>query len=383
VAGPRPASVMRFAAAAQRDGARMPSAKSTPAPDPAWRPMFPTAAGGANAYLRQPAPVGVAPVVIEDGHTAAKSAGRKHRRADTDHAMVRSPSHGGVTVEQAALVKKFNDAMNLTVECSDLYHTKVFAKEANTAPKSTRKSAGGGLVNPWEVSKHQFQSMKSWRASDVKEGDLFYIAVPLPALTRGSIEDVVTRCRAHLTRVKKLLITTPNTARHRRWFLHDCHNNVLPRIIAKLADIAKFIAKHGESEVQTAVSLLLGATARATQPFGFGGSPSPQRGGGVGGGVPLLHSGNFLDVHHHLKAYFAMSPSSRKQQQTGAVTTRGSPGAYHSDGDSDLLSPGLRAQVQRWTTHRPRATVSESDASTVSGIESDAFTDALGDSMSD
>jgi hypothetical protein len=144
------------------------------------------------------------------------------------------------------------------------------------------------LRNPWGpiVKKQQ---AKSWAVKDLKEGDLFYFAVPFNELSRSSIECVLERLRRHAAAMKRTFVTTPHTARGRRWLVYDQIHNVLPGIEELLRTVQDLLGDYGDENVRFPVFLFREKEMHL--------------------GERALHCGNLVEVVDQVSFYFSQNPA--------------------------------------------------------------------------
>jgi hypothetical protein len=194
------------------------------------------------------------------------------------------------------------------------------------------------LRNPWGpiVKKQQ---TKSWAVRDLKEGDLFYFAIPFDELSRTSVECVIERLRRHSAALKRIFVTTPQSAKGRRWLIYDLMNNVLPSIEGLLRKVHDLLGDYGDDNVRFPVFLFREKEMHL--------------------GERALHCGNLTDVVDQVTFYFTQNPieifgapddaqaitrleERLRELTTSGVNTRlpdsddeGGHGALSSDSDGD------------------------------------------------
>ena len=152
------------------------------------------------------------------------------------------------------------------------------------------------LKNPWS-NVVMSQSVKSWSVRDLQEGDLFYFAIPFDGLTQFAVETVTEKARRHVTHLKKKLITTPQSEKGRRWLLHDCTVNVMPKVLHVLAELQHVVSQHGESNVRFPVFLFREKEMHL--------------------GERAIHPGNLVQVVEQVRFYFAQQAEEVLRLATG------------------------------------------------------------------
>lgn len=142
------------------------------------------------------------------------------------------------------------------------------------------------LRNPWEkvVKKDR---LRSWAVADVREGDLFYFAIPFEDLTVQSVESVRRMAQKHQGVCKRLLVVTPHKQRGRKWLLQDLLDNILPSCIELLEMLGSYLDTHGDTTVRFPVFLFREKEIHA--------------------GERAVHSGNLRDVLEQVRYYFDQS----------------------------------------------------------------------------
>ena len=125
-------------------------------------------------------------------------------------------------------------------------------------------AAGGGLVmrqqkpkhyNPWDP-KPVARDRACWTVDVIKEGDLFFFSLPLQTVTSSVVEAILAKSERHTTALRKLLITTPQKEKGRRYFLHDMVNAVMPQTQTLLRRLHALLEQHADGHVQMALSAL-------------------------------------------------------------------------------------------------------------------------------
>lgn len=183
---------------------------------------------------------------------------------------------------------KFNSSFQLTLQLAECYAKKQ-RDEAMFVP------TGDGFVvraqnlkNPWN-SLVQRPSLRSWTVKDVADGDLFYFAIPFDDLNERSVSIVMEKAKRHLTHTKKSMVTAPQHAKGRRWFLYDSLNFIMPRTIKILEELRQMSRDHGDSNLRFPVFLFREKEMHL--------------------GERCLHPGNLIEVMDQVKFYFSQRPS--------------------------------------------------------------------------
>lgn len=188
----------------------------------------------------------------------------------------------------AVAFDKFNSSFQLTLQLAELYCKKK-RDEAMFVPTNDGFAVRAQkLKNPWGPLV-QKPSLRSWTVKDVQDGDLFYFAIPFDDLNERSIGIVMERGRRHMAFLKRSVITTPQTAKGRRWFLYDSLNFVLPRCLAALEEMMHLATNHGDANLRFPVFLFREKEMHL--------------------GERCLHPGNLLEVLDQVKFYFQQNPA--------------------------------------------------------------------------
>ena len=143
------------------------------------------------------------------------------------------------------------------------------------------------LLNPWGPIVKK-QRLRSWTVQDMKEGDLFYFAIPFDDLKIFALDTVLDRAKRHMANLKKNFITTPQTAKGRRWFLNDMMANVMPKAIEFLGELRSYVEKHGGDNVRFPLFLFREKEMHL--------------------GERALHPGNLVEVTEQIRFYFSQTP---------------------------------------------------------------------------
>lgn len=98
-------------------------------------------------------------------------------------------------------------------------------------------------------------SARAWSIKELQEKDLFYFYIPYTQLTVGALQYTRRRAEEHSCRMKKLFAITPQSARARRWMLHDLLANIMPGTIHALSQFIQWFCSHGEDKVKFAILL--------------------------------------------------------------------------------------------------------------------------------
>eukprot|EP00658_Telonema_sp_P-2_P080994 TRINITY_DN8178_c0_g1_i6.p1 TRINITY_DN8178_c0_g1~~TRINITY_DN8178_c0_g1_i6.p1 ORF type:complete len:348 (+),score=89.30 TRINITY_DN8178_c0_g1_i6:241-1284(+) len=171
------------------------------------------------------------------------------------------------------------------------YYSKGGAEEPTYVPTADGYMVRASqLRNPWDrvVKKDR---LRSWAVADVKEGDLFYFAIPFEELTLSAVDAVRGMARKHMGVCKRLLVVTPHKQRGRKWLLQDLLDNILPACVELLDELSSYLDTHGETTVRFPVFLFREKEIHA--------------------GERALHSGNLGDVMDQVKYYFEQSEAEK------------------------------------------------------------------------
>lgn len=190
--------------------------------------------------------------------------------------------------EMAIAYDKFDSAFKLTIQFAEHYAKKDRDEEVYRPTPDGFVVRQEKLRNPWgRIVKKQ--RLKSWSVRDLKEGDLFYFAIPFDELRSFAVDSVLEKARRHLAQVKKMFITTPQVAKGRRWFLYDMINNVMPAIINVLAELQLLVNNHGGDNVRFPLFLFREKEMHL--------------------GERALHTGNLVEIVEQVKFYFSQNPA--------------------------------------------------------------------------
>lgn len=147
---------------------------------------------------------------------------------------------------------------------------------------------------------------KTWTLDTLREGDLFFFSVPLPALNSFALEQIRLRAIRHLQHVKKSFIITPQSAKDRRWFLFDMLNHIMPGVVHALTQLLELFQTHGDENVKFPIVMF---RERELQESGGGHSMNELD--------DALHSGNLLEVLDQVLFYFQNYEKSRNNTMQG------------------------------------------------------------------
>lgn len=190
--------------------------------------------------------------------------------------------------EMAFAYDRFDSAFQLTLQFAQ-YYSKHKQSKPNYEPTNDGFVVRSKkLKNPWGPIVTR-ETHKSWTVKDLKEGDLFYFAVPFDQLRATSMNAIVEKARRHLVHVKKELVTTPHAAKGRRWFLYDEVNNVMPAIVDTLLELTRLVSDHGGDNVRFPLFLFREKEMHL--------------------GERAIHSGNLVEVVDQVHYYFSQNPS--------------------------------------------------------------------------
>jgi hypothetical protein len=214
-----------------------------------------------------------------------RAASRGMNAASTRH---RDPVTPAERQQVAFAYDRFDSAFKLTRQLSRYY-----AQTEQRQPKYEATPDGfvvrqQQLRNPWGpvVKKQQ---VKSWSVKDMKEGDLFYFAVPFDELSRAAIECVLERTRRHTAALKRAFVTTPQTAKGRRWLIYDLMHHVIPGTEAALQKIHSLLGDYGDENVRFPVFLFREKEMHL--------------------GERALHCGNVMEIVDQVDFYFKQHPA--------------------------------------------------------------------------
>jgi hypothetical protein len=183
------------------------------------------------------------------------------------------------------------------------------APRRSGSPSASVRSAAAPVAkmqNPWAAVKRSFSDPKRWDASAVEEGDLFYFAIPLQALTVTVVDAVIAKARGHLRAVKKALAVAPHNQKNRRHFLDEMFHTIMPGIIARLLRLSKFLVSCTEAHVQMALTVLPSVVSSISR---------------SGGHDKVVDCGNLINVVDYLSHYF-----SKQTGIPGIIAASGSSG---------------------------------------------------------
>lgn len=201
---------------------------------------------------------------------------------------------------------KFDSAFKLVLHFSKYYDKK--------ADREGGGAAGGGgsasgvylptadgymvrqtqLKNPWAKIVKRRRAL-SWAVGDVKEGDMFYFAVPYDELSLRAVESLISALRRHMASTKKALVITPHAAKGRRSLLYDLQENVLPQTMDLLERLASLLDSRGEGTVRFPIFLFREREIHV--------------------GERCLHSGILPQIMGQVEYYFAQSEAEQRELQ--------------------------------------------------------------------
>eukprot|EP00744_Colponema_vietnamica_P015453 GILI01021652.1.p1 GENE.GILI01021652.1~~GILI01021652.1.p1 ORF type:complete len:674 (-),score=120.70 GILI01021652.1:83-1978(-) len=247
--------------------------------------------------------------------------------------------------EQQLLVKKtftkFDAALKLCERLGLHYspltdaiqHAALAASKNNTTVFETsgdgfakRKSA-----NIAPVVKRQ---PKTWNVDDLREGDLFYFAVPLNTLSAFAVDQVRVQAVRHHNQLKKAYLVVPHHMKGRRWFIFDMSTFVMPQVIAALDDILELMEVHGEQNCRFPLLMFkegdMVKRDRIAQQLLDGGHSAE-----ANDAVPeaTLNSGNLLESLDQLRFYFSKMSEVNPVAATAAATIPTPSGLRHAAGN--------------------------------------------------
>ena len=191
---------------------------------------------------------------------------------------------------------KFNSSFQLILQFSQYYEKKQRNEDLFVPTEDGLVVRAKALKNPWGkvVVKH---TQRSWNVRDVREGDMFYFAIPFDDLSARSVAIVRDRLRRHMHMVRQLMATNPQHSKGRRWLLYDLTNHVLPCIQRMLDELAEMVKAHGDANIRFPVFLFRERELHA--------------------GERALHPGNLVEVMEQVRFYFQQSSSSVLSSATG------------------------------------------------------------------
>ena len=147
---------------------------------------------------------------------------------------------------------------------------------------------------------------KTWCVDDLREGDLFYFAVPLSTLSAFAVDQVRIQAVRHLNHLKRSYIVVPNNMKGRRWFIFDMSTHVMPHVIAALDDVLELMEAHGEQNCRFPL-LMFKEDGGAAAGMGIGGFAGNNNVLTAPDAVPAatLNSGNLFESLDQLRFYFS------------------------------------------------------------------------------
>jgi hypothetical protein len=191
-------------------------------------------------------------------------------------------------IQEAAIAyDKFDSCFKFVSEYAQWYAKKVKSDAVYEPTPDGFVVRRDKLQNPWGPIVKK-QRLRSWVVSDMKEGDLFYFAIPFDDLKLFALDTVIERAKRHLATLKKNFITTPQVAKGRRWFLHDMMENVIPKAIELLSTLRGFVERHGGENVRFPLFLFREKEMHL--------------------GERAVHPANLTQVVEQVKFYFSQSP---------------------------------------------------------------------------
>jgi len=144
---------------------------------------------------------------------------------------------------------------------------------------------------------------RSWTIEQLKEGDLFFFALPFVGLSASALEQVRQRAVRHMRYIKNSFTITPQAAKARRWFLYDMLNHIMPGVIDTLSALIELCHLHGDENVKFPVVMF--------------------REGDVAS-EGTLNSGNLCEVLDQVRFYFkSVAPKNADDPNVMATATRG------------------------------------------------------------
>ncbi|EKG07973.1 hypothetical protein TCSYLVIO_000895 [Trypanosoma cruzi] len=91
---------------------------------------------------------------------------------------------------------------------------------------------------------------RSWSINELQEGDLFYFCIPHAQLTTEALQYTRRRAMKHSRHLKKVFAITPQSAKSRRWLLHDAIANIMPGVVHAISQFIQWFEVHGEENVK-------------------------------------------------------------------------------------------------------------------------------------
>ena len=260
----------------------------TPRSAPASTPR-PHAAAATSHQDPTPASASeISPSRHQESTTPRRSYLKSPRPGNVDPSKVRSVNLTAAEREQMAVAyDMFDSSFKLTLQFSEHYNKKRRNESMYVPTPDGFVVRQQKLKNPWASVVTQ-TSLRTWGVRDVREGDLFYFAIPFDALNQFAVEAVTEKAKRHVGHCKKIIITTPQTDKTRRWFLHDMVTNVMPRVMTALQELHKMVSDHGESNVRFPVFLFREKEMHL--------------------GERAIHPGNLVEVIDQVRFYFSQSP---------------------------------------------------------------------------
>jgi hypothetical protein len=264
------------------------SNQETPAQVSTPRTAHPQQVGDATSSLGASVPSEISPVRNEASTTPRRSFLRSPRPGSVDSSRVRRVNLTAVEREQMAVAYDiFDSSFKLTLQFAENYNKKRRNESMYVPTPDGFVVRQQRLKNPWAGVVTQ-TSLRTWGVRDVREGDLFYFAIPFDSLNQYAVETVMEKAKRHIGQCKKNIITTPQTDKTRRWFLHDMTNAVMPRVMSALQELHKMVTDHGESNVRFPVFLFREKEMHL--------------------GERAVHPGNLVEVIDQVRFYFSQSP---------------------------------------------------------------------------
>lgn len=240
------------------------------------------------AAFATPGPSEISPARNETSTTPRRTFLRSPRPGNVDASRVRSVNLTAAEREQMAVAyDMFDSSFKLTLQFAENYNKKRKSESMYVPTADGFVVRQQKLKNPWAGVVTQ-TSLRTWTVRDVRDGDLFYFAIPFDALNQFAVETVMEKAKRHIGMCKKTVITTPQTDKSRRWFLHDMANAVMPRVMSAMQELHKMVSDHGESNVRFPVFLFREKEMHL--------------------GERAVHPGNLVEVIDQVRFYFAQSP---------------------------------------------------------------------------
>ena len=253
---------------------------------------------------------------------------------DADAHQRQSPgSRDGAWVAKAKqhVFSRFDAALKLATHFAQFYNN------IGSPQKVIYETDGGGFAKrraPPPRNASWFAgptpAAKSWSLQQLKEGDLFYFAIPLVSITHFSLEQVRKRAMRHAAYVKNSFTITPQAAKARRWFLYDMLTNTMPGIVAMLTELIELCALHGEENVKFPIVMFREQERHQDGP-----------------GEASLNAGNLVEVTDQVRFYFQSTAAQQQRSNAAQSAAETATSQYLRDVEAKIQS----LQHMKFTGH--------------------------------